>query len=400
MFIAIKKLLRPRFSSSTHGHYPPLPSPLFAIALFVLLFVVALLPLQGVGTRSSSVLRTDEAGADLLEKKKGPSARQQIVLWEGSHPFVQRATHDQGELSLLSWNICFLPWNLPSYFGGVASAQERLEQVVQFIRESDADLVCLQEVHDLEATKGLYEALKEDYYHFFTDSGSSWTVALNSGLFVASRYPLELVDFTHFDYKGMAWGINKGYLTFLVYDGVEADRQPLALVTTTHLHPGQGEEREEVRRQELEEIFQQIAHQLESNRWPLIAAFLCGDLNVNRGSTEWELSPLAREPWIDSYAGATEAIDSGNCTATSYLEAWQEKPRLLKQVEKDPTILDLYCQESIDYILLLALERPMLQEEIATWRLPAFAWRYPKEALSDHHALLSRLRWQRSATSR
>lgn len=285
-------------------------------------------------------------------------------------------------LSLMSWNVCFLPWMLPKYFGGLPPATARVDAVADFIIEANADVVCLQEMHDTKATRLLIERLKKVYGYFIVDKRDSLRMTLNSGLFVASRYPIEPVDFTTFNYKNMPWGIDKGYLIFKIKN---AKGNAEAVVATTHLHPGSKKDEKNLRALELQEITTKLMKQIEENSKQV--AYLCGDLNIDR-ETNLPVGKFIKAHYYDSFA-SLDLNRSPPCTSTELFNELRKNSLLTKKIQKNPFLADRFCQESIDYILLLeggAAKKVLISPEL----LDTFGTGDPQKALSDHRAVVLR----------
>ncbi|MDX8431322.1 MAG: endonuclease/exonuclease/phosphatase family protein [Candidatus Algichlamydia australiensis] len=180
------------------------------------------------------------------------------------------------ELSVLTFNTCALPSVLPKWFGGMPPVNERKEEVVDFIHQQDADLVCLQEVWDPYFRKFLVEELKEEYPHIFTKIGPScW--GMDSGLFIASKYPVIETLYIPYDNNGSIPDrvIHRGVFTFKI-GGHK--------IGVTHLQPGST--KREIRRSQVAQI-------------PEDCEILIGDLNTQ---DEEELSEFFSN-YINSYQG-------------------------------------------------------------------------------------------------
>ncbi len=87
--------------------------------------------------------------------------------------------------------------------------RDRLGALTALIRSTNADVVCLQEVHPDDAIQELYHALKDQYSYFYGAIGPRFlgfdlsALGLPSGLFVASKYPVENPEFSL--YKNVAF---------------------------------------------------------------------------------------------------------------------------------------------------------------------------------------------------
>lgn len=274
-------------------------------------------------------------------------------------------------VSVLSLNTCFIPHRYPILFGGVYLPwQERIAAVAERILSVDADVVCLQEVHAEQASLVLYEALRHRYTHFYGAIGqrffglSASALGLPSGLFIASKYPLERPRFTVFPVSGFA--MNYGF-----FDCVIPHR---AHVYATHMQSLDHAQFPQIRCAQFQLIVDAMRTDRETESLP---GLLCGDLNVPYGSEEPSVA-LIRAHFIDAYNRHTDHVDETNSTCCNYFTNHYLAPHK-KLEEIDPEF------QILDYALLLKPTEYALQ----TSRVRMNDLGKPLEALSDHHALLT-----------
>ena len=305
-------------------------------------------------------------------------------------------------ITFLQWNICFLPYDLATQYGGVEPAKKRVGNVAQFIIDADADIVALQEAHDLEAIEALAQSLQNHYAHIYYNIGHvdfsiSETIDeespfLNSGLMVLSKYPLADVHFKAFTYPGMQWQINKGYFDFYV----RLQERDLIYAVVTHLQPYDQTKDEVIREKELMEIVDRIennfVHAADS-----IPYVVMGDINIPWGTSEYHASAI-RKYFRDDYAKDIDFVTINNRTATDFFtdfrnadvnEALQHGAEIgdeLTRSGKNPYAIIL------DYFLLYKdtnrhLVTTQLWEAFVT--APGASEEEILNSLSDHHALKS-----------
>jgi hypothetical protein len=170
-----------------------------------------------------------------LECLRGLSASKEKKPFMHLKGLASAKASTQKDFSVFCLNTCFVPGNMPLIYGGVAPWKERVGPMAEKILSSDADVVCLQEVHGLDACFALYEELKNNYAHFYVSIGprvlgfSVETLGLPSGLFVASKFPVERPHFTLFPVSGLQ--MNYGFFDFIIDNG----SGPIAHIYTTHL---------------------------------------------------------------------------------------------------------------------------------------------------------------------
>lgn len=266
-------------------------------------------------------------------------------LYKDHHP-KKPTTKATNTLSILNWNICGLPGGLPTFFGGVAPFDKRVQEIAKFILKQDCDIICLQEAHDVNATKILSNTLKNRYRHVYTNIGSKG-FQHNSGLIVLSKKMLSNTKFTPFSFKGKQFGVNKGMFSF------EVDNYK---IITTHLQPYTDKKDQNIRLKELELCLKELntTHQTK---------ILCGDLNIDRYKGEPALK-LIKKKFIDPLGKIQTATDALNGLL------WNKKPAT--------------TPESVDYCLLQSNT-----SKIQSSLVEVFDHDTPEKALSDHHAIVS-----------
>lgn len=247
---------------------------------------------------------------------------------------------DDNTLSIFSWNICGLPGGLPRWFGGLPPLSQRIKRICNFILQEDCDIVCLQEAHDVKSTYTLCDQLRQRYKYFYLNIGAK-PFHHNSGLIVASKRTLSNVSFTPFNYKGKQFGINKGFFAFQV--------ETKFRIVTTHLQPYSSARDQAIRLKELQEISR------------IVPDIICGDLNIDRFEHE-----IGTDHLKSHYTDALGTIE----TATDSLMNTHKQTK----------------SSSIDYCLV-----QNQSFEIETSVCKAYDLEEPKNALSDHHALVSKI---------
>lgn len=282
-------------------------------------------------------------------------------------------------------NTCFLPGELVFVHGGMARWEERVSALAEKILETNADVICLQEVFTEEAGFALYERLKEHYSHFYISISprplgfSSATFGLPSGLFVASKYHVDQPAFTLFSEAGFP--MNYGVFDFVIKNS----NIPLGHIYTTHLQAFDKEQFKEIRSKQLNQLLEKIQsdHQVS----PDFPHFLCGDLNIAWGSEEAG-EALIHNYFFDAYNhGRTKATEADR-TCTDYFSEFCFSSLDYPQ--------DFDANNQIfDYALLYqplpgyGLKSSCRLCAMKTTLVPMNSFERPEEALSDHHGLLT-----------
>lgn len=325
------------------------------------------------------LLESCEKNQILNDEKEKVAELKALNIENEQVPFIykkgsaQEKSNINSDLSILTLNTCFLPGKLTFLWGGVASWKDRLSSMSEKILSSNADVVCLQEVFYEDAAKALYEKLKGTYAHFYFSIGprpmglSLHSLGFSSGLFVASKYPMENPAFTL--YKSAAFPMNYGAFDFVV----KREGTSLAHIYTTHLQALDMPSFPQVRASQLQQVIDKM--QSDSQNGDKIPYFLCGDLNIPLGRNE-PSETMLKTHFIDSYSSV--AHSGPDCTCTDYFIGYFLSSNK-KMEEIDPNF------RTLDYALLLNT----VPREITTSLVRMNRIEKPKEAVSDHHGLLT-----------
>jgi endonuclease/exonuclease/phosphatase family metal-dependent hydrolase len=270
------------------------------------------------------------------------------------------------KLTLLSWNVCLFNENLSMLFGGVLPWKDRIDRIVAKIQTVDPDILCLQEVFSPQAGKELVQKLSSQYAHFYMQIGarpagfSLESLGISSGLFVASKYPLNNVNFTPYTQEQTPAFRGYGFFSADIYN----KKKMLGHLIATHLQPGC--EKEDMRYRAAQ--MASICASLQDVKSPV---FLCGDFNIEKNSPEAEVFKNYEQ---SHYKGLSWTC----CELRSYW--WKAKENVaefcLMPLEK----------EWLDYFLgwNLATEKNItMRTQVHIVNDP----QKPQEALSDHQML-------------
>ncbi len=294
-------------------------------------------------------------------------------------------TPNGNPLTILTLNTCFVPGELAFIHGGLSPWKERLAPLVELLRSTNADVVCLQEVHPDDATHELYHALKDQYSYFYGSIGPRFlgfdlsALGLPSGLFVASKYPIEKPEFSL--YKNVAFPMNYGVFDFIVTDG----KKSLAHVYTTHMQSLNQEGHSEVRAEELQQVLEKMSADIQTAKAEL-PYVLVGDFNIPWGTNE-PGQALIEAHFYDDYNTKNKVLDRNNATWTDYYTWWYFNTNHIPIAAKDDF-------GTLDYALLLrslpkGLEGHVPQQYTTHSKLVRTNDpKQPEKAISDHHALL------------
>ena len=103
-------------------------------------------------------------------------------------------------MKVVTFNVGLLVYDLLkiSLFAPVPHVKERLKNIPKALIESNADIICLQEIYHIEHKAFLYEKLK-DHYQFIFYEHKGFRFSMENGLMVFSKLPLE--NFTNITFK-------------------------------------------------------------------------------------------------------------------------------------------------------------------------------------------------------
>ena len=208
-------------------------------------------------------------------------------------------------VKVMALNACFQdPWSplsgvvLPSE--PVGNCSSRIAAIVNAIAQENPVVFMGQEFENLSAQNECIRLMQQKGFRYFLrDFGSNDPVRNNSGLFAASKVPLQNVEFVPYpaeDRAGLAKWSGQGALTFTI----SVQGQNLRLVNV-HLNYGTGQENQDARNR-----------QLTRHVIPLLNrgnAALFGDFNFDTASVERAASGLLG--FVNALEGQVTCTDAG-----------------------------------------------------------------------------------------
>lgn len=212
-------------------------------------------------------------------------------------------------IKVMSLNACFQdPWSpltggVVPPFEPVGNCASRVAAVVNAIVQENPVVYMGQEFENLGAQDEFIRLMQQNGFHYFLrDFGSNHPVKNNSGLVVASKVPLQDIEFIPYpseDRAGLAKWSGQGALTFTI----SLQGRNLRLVNV-HLNYGEGQENQDARNR-----------QLTRHVIPLLNrgnAALFGDLNFDTASVDREASGLLG--YENALEGRVTCTDAGKHT--------------------------------------------------------------------------------------
>ncbi|XP_042321757.1 sphingomyelin phosphodiesterase 5-like [Sceloporus undulatus] len=160
-----------------------------------------------------------------------------------------------------------------------------------------ADFVCLQEVFDLQAANSLRQRLGSCYEHILYDVGTyglmgcSALKLFNSGLFLASRYPILAAQYNCYpNGKGEDAFAAKGLLCAQVHLGSSQGKRVVGYLNCTHMHAPDADAPVRYDQMTLAMLWAQQFQDTYAQLGDVVAFdIFCGDLNFDNCSSGDEL---------------------------------------------------------------------------------------------------------------
>lgn len=283
------------------------------------------------------------------------------------------------QLNILTMNVCFVAGGFAELFaGGIGNWQTRIDPLVENILNQDPDVICLQEVNDVNAGYALHEKLKNNYAHFYHNVGAT-VLSQNSGHFVASKYAINDPMFIPFNTgEGLQAMVNKGLFNFTI----SRDSEVLANITAVHLSPSEEDlnatsEEGAARSIELEICIENIRKKALEH----VHAFkvFLGDFNLPFTSREYEDSSINSLEFVDPLKEGNSSIslEEGTCGTDQMKSAY----KMGKDVWFEKSVI-------IDYTLLWN-DFYAKTAKIFSCSLKGFdSNKAPHKALSDHNGII------------
>lgn len=208
---------------------------------------------------------------------ENPPSPDNLAWSEISRRSTEKTRKLETKLKVLTWNVQMLPTLYVPFGSGLKKMQhERTPWIISFLKASDCDVICLQEVFDPEILAGLKEGLGEKYPYAINPRYASRWRLVSSGLLFLSRVPVRYVKHVTFSGAGRDgfWTSKGCCLLEGVKDGVPFQ------VAGTHFP----DDKEWIKDDAADLIRNQLLP-LCQNNVPLI---LLGDFNIRKNSVQYQ----------------------------------------------------------------------------------------------------------------
>jgi endonuclease/exonuclease/phosphatase family metal-dependent hydrolase len=171
----------------------------------------------------------------------------------------------------------------PEPFAAKDRTHCRAKQLGERLRQSQFDIIALNETFNEPDTRLLARQLKHSHPYTRLRRPTDMTLGVNGGLSLISRYPILESNTRRFEEcNGLVSDClaSKGFLHAVIRI---SDRLKVNAITT-HLDSGPSKGDRQARESQLKEIAEFIRTNDSTNKWP---TFLMGDLNINGITSEF-----------------------------------------------------------------------------------------------------------------
>ncbi|HSX26627.1 MAG TPA: endonuclease/exonuclease/phosphatase family protein [Chlamydiales bacterium] len=272
---------------------------------------------------------------------------------------------------IMTLNACMLDGVLPVKYGGMTRADKRVKRLTDLIKKQDPDIYLGQEITLASGTL-IYDQLKSGYPHFWIGMGINDG---NSGLFVASKYPI-ISEPKFFPFPE---SMQRPADRRIMDRGFFCLETPKYWIATSHFEGGSPKDVGAFRRDELKFVTQTMDK--ISNGKPYI---LAGDLNITRtGEPDDEYSQSGiQEYYYDFYTEHHPQFNADTFTNTNLFTARANglpEPKL----ETDRNEIDDYFLIRKPYQKLFKNLNVVINQETYNLDEPT------EKAITDHRAYIA-----------
>ncbi len=175
----------------------------------------------------------------------------------------------QDSLTVISWNVFLRPGLMPD------KQMKRVDSIAHWLKDSNSDILVLQEVFHNRARKKLISIL-EDTYPFYVGPGKGGLLKTNSGVMIFARDSLINLSIKRFKHAAGSdqLAYKSGVSCELTFAGHNIQ------IVGTHLQAGDGDKRHKIRQSQQKTLESLLYDNSDSSYVQILA----GDFNTNRES--------------------------------------------------------------------------------------------------------------------
>ncbi len=181
-------------------------------------------------------------------------------------------------IKIVSWNIKIVPKALGLFTKSARKKQkDRAPRIIQYLNNSNFDIIILQELFDQSITKKFSQDLSINYPFILSPIKEGFTLKMTSGVMILSKYPYELIAHEIFNVSKKTDNTAQKACSLIKVD-INGKK---ILLAGTHLDSRNKESRISQSKLTKEKIINPFINDT-------IPMFLAGDFNVNKNSVSYD----------------------------------------------------------------------------------------------------------------
>jgi len=195
-------------------------------------------------------------------------------------PIELKATKatENDTIKIVSWNIKMVPKTLGLFTKSARKKQkDRAPRIIQYLNNTNFDIVILQELFDQSITKKFCQDLSINYPFILSPIKEGFTLKMTSGVMILSKYPYELIAHEIFNVSKRTDNSAQKACS-LIKVNINGKK---ILLAGTHLDSRNKESRISQSKLTKERIITPFINDT-------VPMFLAGDFNVNKSSTSYD----------------------------------------------------------------------------------------------------------------
>ena len=195
-------------------------------------------------------------------------------------PIELKATKatENDTIKIVSWNIKMVPKALGLFTKSARKKQkDRAPRIIQYLNNTNFDIVILQELFDQSITKKFCQDLSINYPFILSPIKERFTLKMTSGVMILSKYPYELIAHEIFNVSKRTDNSAQKACS-LIKVNINGKK---ILLAGTHLDSRNKESRISQSKLTKERIITPFINDT-------VPMFLAGDFNVNKSSTSYD----------------------------------------------------------------------------------------------------------------
>ena len=185
---------------------------------------------------------------------------------------------DNDTIKIVSWNINMVPKHLSILTKSARKKQkDRAPRIIQYLNNSNFDIIILQELFDKSITKRFREDLNINYPYILSPIKEGFNLKMTSGVMILSKYPYTLISHEIFNVSKKKDNTAQKACS-LIKVNINGKK---ILLGGTHLDSRNEESRILQSKLTKEKIINPFINDT-------IPMFLAGDFNVNKNSVSYD----------------------------------------------------------------------------------------------------------------